>query len=90
MAPSVSVPVLSVNSTSMLPRSSIVTSRLTSTRLRASARDPVDRLTETIAGSSCGVIPIAIAREKSSASISGRESATLITKIDDGQHARRP
>ena len=33
MAPSVSVPVLSVNSTSMLPRSSIVTSRLTSTLL---------------------------------------------------------
>ena len=42
---SVRVPVLSVNSTSMLPRSSMVTSRFTSTRLRASAREPVDRLT---------------------------------------------
>ncbi len=82
MAPSVRVPVLSVNSTSMLPRSSIVTSRLTSTRLRASARDPVDRLTLTIAGSSCGVIPMAIARQNRSASSSGRESATLITKIE--------
>ena len=44
---SVSVPVLSVNRTSMLPRSSIVTSRFTSTRLRASLRDPLARLTET-------------------------------------------
>ena len=65
----------------MLPRSSMVTSRLTRTRLRASAREPLDRLTETIAGSSCGVMPIAIARLKSSASISGRSRATLIAKI---------
>ena len=44
----------------------------------------------TIAGSSCGVMPIAIASENSSASISGRCSATLITKIDAGQHAGDP
>ena len=60
----------------------MVTRRLTRTRLRASARDPVERLTETIAGSSCGVIPIAIASENSSESINGRESAMLITKIE--------
>ena len=50
----------------------MVTSRLTSTRRRASSRDPVDRLTLTIAGSSWGVMPMAIARENSSASSSGR------------------
>ncbi len=59
-----------------------MTSRLTSTRWRASCRDPVERLTLTIAGSSCGVIPIAMASENSSASSSGRENATLITKIE--------
>ena len=82
IAPSVRVPVLSVNNTSMLPRSSIVTSRFTSTRFRASLRDPLARLTETIAGSSCGVMPMAIASENRSASIRGRESATLMTKIE--------
>ena len=71
----------------MLPRSSIVTSRLTSTRLRASAREPLDRLTETIAGSSCGVIPMAMASENSSASISGRENATLIDEDRDREDA---
>ena len=81
MAPSVRVPVLSVNRISTLPRSSIVTSRFTSTRLRASAREPVDRLTDTIAGSSCGVMPIAMASEKSRVSSSGRENATLTTKM---------
>ena len=50
--------------------------------MRASAREPVERLTVTIAGSSCGVIPIAIASENSSASRNGRESATLMTKIE--------
>jgi hypothetical protein len=41
IAPWVSVPVLSVNNTSMLPRSSMVTSRFTSTRRRASSLDPL-------------------------------------------------
>ena len=44
--PSVSVPVLSVNRTSTLPRSSMHTSRLTRTRRRARARDPVARLVD--------------------------------------------
>lgn len=58
-----------------------MTRRLTRTRLRASARDPVDRLTETIAGS-WGVMPIAMAKLNRKASINGRESATLITRIE--------
>ena len=36
----------------------------------------------TMAGSSCGVMPMAIASEKSNASSNGREKATLITKIE--------
>ena len=35
-----------------------------------------------MAGSSCGVIPIAIASENSTASITGRDMATLMTKIE--------
>ena len=35
-----------------------------------------------MAGSSCGVIPIAIARENSTASITGLDIATLMTKIE--------
>ena len=81
MWPSVSVPVLSVNSTSMSPRSSMHTSRLTSTFFAASRRDPVARLVETTAGSSWGVMPTATARENSTASMTGRPRATLITKI---------
>ena len=63
MCPSVSVPVSSVKSMVMLPGSSMLTRRFTSTLRRASRRDPVDRLTVTIAGRSCGVIPMAIASE---------------------------
>jgi hypothetical protein len=59
----------------------MVTNRLTSTRWRARARDPLDKLTETIAGRSCGVRPMAITRLNSSASISGRSKAMLMTKI---------
>jgi hypothetical protein len=79
--PSVSVPVLSVNSTSMSPRSSTQTSRLTSTLRWASCREPAARLVETTAGSSCGEIPTAIDSENSSASSTGLCSATLMTKI---------
>ena len=60
----------------------MLTSRFTSTFWRASRREPVDRLTVTIAGRSCGVSPIAIASENSSASMNGRCSTMLITKID--------
>ncbi len=81
MWPSVRVPVLSVNSTSMSPRSSMHTSRLTSTFFSASRRDPVARLVETTAGSSCGVMPTATASENRTASMTGRPRATLITKI---------
>ena len=81
MAPSVSVPVLSVMSISMFPRSSMLMRRFTSTLRAASRRLPVERLTETIAGSSCGVIPMAIARENRSASTSGRPSTKLMTKM---------
>ena len=35
-----------------------------------------------MAGSSCGVIPIAIASENSTASITGLDMATLMTKIE--------
>ena len=65
----------------MLPRSSIATSRFTSTRLRASARDPLERPTVTMAGMSSGVMPTAIASEKSSASSSGLWNAMLKMKI---------
>ena len=60
----------------------MLTSRFTSTLRRARRREPVERLTVTIAGSSCGVRPIAIASENSSASMNGRCSTRLITKID--------
>ena len=65
----------------MLPRSSIATSRLTSTRLRASAREPLDSPTVTTAGMSSGVIPTAIASENSRASSSGLWNAMLKMKI---------
>ena len=57
------------------------TSRLTSTSRRRIRREPAARLVDTTAGSSCGVIPTAIASENSKASSSGRASTTLITKI---------
>ena len=57
------------------------TSRLTSTFLSARRRDPVARLVETTAGSSCGVMPTATASENRTASMTGRPSATFVTKI---------
>ena len=74
----------------MLPRSSIVTSRFTSTLRRASSREPVDRLTLTIAGSSCGVMPIAIASENSSASMSGRRERDVDHEDRDREDAGHP
>ena len=58
------------------------TSRLTSTLRRLIRREPAARLLETTAGSSCGVMPTAMASENSSASMIGLCSTTLITKID--------
>ena len=59
----------------------MATSRFTRTLRRASAREPLDRPTVTIAGINSGVIPTAMASEKSSASRSGLWNATLNTKI---------
>ena len=88
--PSVRVPVLSVKRISMLPRSSMATSRLTSTFLAARAREPVERLTVTMAGIISGAMPTAMAREKSRASMSGRDSATLTTKMNTVRTAATP
>ena len=66
------------------------TSRLTSTLSRASRRDPVARLVLTTAGSSCGVIPTAIASANSTESITGRRSNRLVTRISSGQGDRHP
>ena len=64
------------------------TSRLTSTLRLASRRDPAARLVLTTAGSSCGVMPTAIASENSTESMSGRCSTRLMTKMSDGQGHR--
>ena len=74
----------------MLPRSSMATSRLTRTFFAASAFDPDERLTVTMAGIISGAIPTAIAREKRSASIRGLESATLTMKMNAVSSRRHP
>ena len=58
------------------------TSLFTSTLRCRIRRDPAARLVDTTAGSNCGVIPTAMASENSSASMIGRCSAMLTTKID--------
>ena len=63
-----SVPVLSVQSTSIAPRFWIEFSRLTITFLRDMAMAPRDRQTETIIGSISGVRPTATAIAKKKAS----------------------
>ncbi len=80
--PSVSVPVLSVNSVATLPRSSIAISRLTTTSCCASSAAPRASEIVTIAGSSCGASPTAIASANSADSSSGRPSSPLIAKIE--------
>ena len=57
------------------------TNRLTRTLRRASRRDPVARLALTTAGSSCGVMPTAIARANSTESITDRRRNRLVIKI---------
>ena len=42
----------------------------------------MERLTLTMAGSNWGVMPMAMANENNNASSSGREKATLMTKIE--------
>jgi hypothetical protein len=81
MLPSVRVPVLSVTSTSTSPRSSMQTSRFTSTFRLAMRRDPVARLVLTTAGSNCGVMPTAMARENRIESRSGRARMRLVIRM---------
>ncbi len=59
----------------------MATNRFTRTFLAARAREPADRLTVTMAGIISGAIPTAMASENSSVSMSGRERATLMTKM---------
>ena len=70
--PSVSVPVLSEQSTFMLPKFSMDARRLTITFAGAMRLAPWARLMLMIAGSSCGVSPTASAREKRKDSRTGR------------------
>ena len=63
---SVKVPVLSVHRMSMLPKFCIDASRFTMTPFLDIAIAPFERFTETMRGSSSGVIPTANATAKSS------------------------
>ena len=63
------------------------TRRFTITRRRARRRAPVARLTVTIAGSSWGVRPTAIASANRADWSTERPSATLITKIEPASTA---
>ena len=79
---SVSVPVLSVHSTSMLPRSWIAPRRLTITALFAIRSAPRASVTETIIGSSSGVSPTASATANRKHSSSGRWNSTLTSSTN--------
>ncbi len=93
----VSVPVLSVQSTSMAPKFWIELRRLTMTFLRDIASAPLERQTETIIGSISGVSPTATAREKKKASFqsclksptSGRSERTG-TRTKGSKHSTPP
>ena len=76
----VSVPVLSVQSTSMAPKFWMELRRLTMTFFRDMARAPLDRQTETIIGSISGVSPTATASEKKKASCQSCLVRPLMTK----------
>ena len=71
------MPVLSVHSTVIAPRSWIAARRLTITFLRDIRTAPRERVTVVIIGSSSGVRPTARATENISDWISGRPNATL-------------
>ena len=71
-SPSVSVPVLSEQRTSMLPKFSIAASCFTITRSRAIRLVPCASVMPMIAGRSCGVRPTARASANSAESITGR------------------
>ena len=65
----------------------MLTSRLTTTLRSARARAPVERLTVTIAGNSCGVSPTAIASANRLDSSSEWPIATLSTRIEPARTA---
>ena len=71
------MPVLSVHSTVIAPRSWMAASRLTITFLRDIRTAPRDSVTVVIIGSSSGVSPTASATENISDWISGRPNSTL-------------
>ena len=75
---SVSVPVLSVQSTSMAPRSWMAARRFTITRRAASLLAPLAKVTVTTIGKSSGVRPTARASANSSDSRKGRWNTTLV------------
>ena len=78
--PAVSVPVLSVHSTSMLPRFSIEFSRRTITPSLAMRLAPCERVMLTMAGSSSGVSPTASASANSSEAIGGLSMKMLMAR----------
>ena len=79
--PSVIVPVLSEQSTFMLPKFSIAARRFTITFSWAMRRAPCERLIVMIAGSSCGVSPTASASANKNESNTGLCRKTLNPKI---------
>ena len=72
MRASVRVPVLSVHSTSMAPRSWMAASRFTITRFSAMRMAPRDKVTVMTIGNSSGVRPTASARANRNDSSAGR------------------
>ena len=79
------VPVLSVNSDVDVAEVLDADEPLDEDLAAASRREPAARLVDTIAGSSCGVMPTAMASENSSASMSGRCSS----EVDDEDRRRQ-
>lgn len=74
----------------MFPRSSMATSRFTSTFLAARTLEPAERLTVTTAGIISGAMPTAMAKENNSASIKGRDKAMLMAKMNTVSTAATP
>lgn len=75
----VSVPVLSVHSTSMAPKFWMAFRRLTTTLRRAMATAPLARLDDTIMGSISGVRPTPTARANRKASVQSPLAKPLIS-----------
>ena len=82
----VSVPVLSVHSTSMAPKFWMALRRLTMTFLRDIAMAPLARLTVTIIGSISGVSPTATEIAKRKASSQSPLTRPLMKKTDRRHH----